>query len=292
MWHGRLVSQMMLSGPIVLLGAIAINGRAGAPPDDRPAFGPTGQQRLLQYVKPVRDTRVLLSLPPKEISGRLSTVVAEWLDPYHAGTLMPVSPVDFDTPSQDTVLGQIQDAQTRIVYEVNALAADYRDKRDYSNEALLLAQSIELSSICKYTEFATVHKGAYSQIRSLRELVRIAPNLEPTIRRQVANELSFVRKKEGRLEAVLQHVRGLHTTSLARHGETATTIEISQSYGLLAEAIESRKPTMFKEVRESKLIEDNSEMATVCSIAKLATTSEAEYHQAMTAALAEFQSPK
>lgn len=283
----------MIAGPMVLLAAVAINGHGGAPTDDRAVFGEENHKRLLSYVGPVRASNVLSAESPHIASGDLDKAIEQWLALQSDGTESTVMPVDFETPTQDTVLGDIREGKITVLYYLTQRVQAEAKAGRYDKAALGLVQSMKIAAVDKYTEFSCVHQFGQMQLRYANALIALSSKLTPEVRRWALAQLTRLQSTEGKLKSIAWHMRELHCASLARKGQVATTIELSEGYGALAEVIDTRSAESLAKLRQVSVRANMPlEMASIGTVARLAVRTEDLYQAEMDKAILALQSVK
>ena len=285
--------RIMAMGPVILLGAIALNGRAGSPPDDRPVFGLENQRRLCAYVKPIRSTESLGRAVGNADSETLDAAVQIWMTDYEAGKLESVLPVDFETPIQDTVIGEISDAKSALIFGLLNRLRGEASIKDPNQRSNALVQVVQIAAINKYSDFGSVHIFADYQAQCLQEIRKLAPALDDAHRLKVYDAVKKVQEQEIGLRVLVSKVRDLHCAALARQGRTALSIELSQGYGQLSQVVLTRSEEATSKLRAISLQPSMPiELLNISALARIALKSEDDYHRELQQATDLLQSVK
>lgn len=293
MWARRLSNRLMIAGPLVLVAAIAINGRGGAPQDDRAVFGPENHKRLLQYVEPVRAADELSQKPQGQEQATLDKAVALWSGLADEAMSVNVMPVDFEVPSQDTVLGNINESKQVVLFHLEQKIERDSENKDFDACAIGLVQAMKIASVDKYTEFSAVHQFGQVQSRYATVLAQIAPKVSPEVRKQVVAELEKLTDSGTKLQTIVSNMRDIHCASMGKKNKASVTIELSEGYGAVAELVQTRSDAAMTRLREVSVRDDMPlEMASVGSVARLAVKSETTFQTNLGQALAALQSVK
>lgn len=271
----------MALGPVIFLGAIGLNGRAGAPPDDRPVFGLENHRRLLKYIVPVQEAMSLQHKSPLS-DGKLESVIVLWEREFDSGELQSILPADFDTAVQDTVLGEINTAKSQILYHLFKRVERASSNGELEKEAELLAHGMRIASINKYSDFSSVHYFGSYQIRFMNSLAALSHRLNEETKQEVKVAIMSCEEHETKLKVILSKVRDLHCAVMSRKGTPALAIELSQNYGRLAAAFDEQPSNQIAQIKAVAMSNDiTSEIVGVSTLARIALRTEGEYKQSL-----------
>ncbi|MBS1723868.1 MAG: hypothetical protein JSS66_13050 [Armatimonadetes bacterium] len=277
MWARRLSHQLMMAGPIALLIAIGVNGRTPPPMIDEVQFGADAHARLLKFVRPVGIVEDICTRSKPPSSAQLKDATEQWI--ALLDEKKPVTPVDIDVPTQNTVLGEICDAKQSLIF---ALEQEARKSKDPETASRLLTQSLLVADVNKYSDFGAVQQFAFIQAKTAEELNQLAPFLSERAQRETFEQLSRLDTNHGRLQSIATHLKEMHSLSLSKRGQADVSIALADTYGQFVQAMGEPGPNSAQVLRN--ITQDRSTptpLITASTMARLAMRAEGKYKSSL-----------
>lgn len=271
MWARKLMNELLVAGPFLMLAIISIKSRTHFDPWEAPRNPPDVEARIDAYVEPMRLAKPVLDMPPgKDRSEVLVRVASHWVELHGEGVLKPLPLCSHVDSLRDGVKGQVVTAKNAMVSDLIVLAGTEADRGDTSLAARYGLLAFRLAEVLKYSDFSTVYDTVRGQLRVLRLCEELWPSMSDTDRAAVIETVSGSTQDTHQLKTLVLHARNLHAQSLRAQGLERLPIEDAQQFVVIGTKLEGDcDDDGLREFRRL-IVASNGEMPRILTMAKLA----------------------
>ena len=248
----KAVYQFMASGPILLLGMIAINSRFNESTWVFIEYGPATSARVSAYIEPVRAVREHLKWKNNADEGDLRYVVGLWLEGYRSGELLDIYPATIADEGLPGVYDQIQTARQELIQRAKRAARKLESEGEIAPAAFLYADVLELANIGKYSEFGALSMSSIIQTDVLQKLIELSPDLSESQHGEILSRIHGLEQPNRSISHTMNRVAVVYRADLARQGRSPAIIEAARNSRTLASAVDGN---LFK-IDEWRLLSD------------------------------------
>lgn len=266
MWARKLVNELLVAGPFLMLAIISIRTRTNFDPWEAPRNTAEVEARVDAYVEPVRAITLLGQDPAPEA---VRSVAKRWLEAADSKRLLELPPCSYLETVRDGVKGQIVTEHNRLCMMVYGIAEAEKKAGDSDRAASDALLAYRLAEVVKYSDFSTVYECSRNQIRFLEFLANVAP-AAPRSGNEVRRVLKSSDVQLEKLNRVLYRMRTLHQEAMRARGQEALPIEDVQQYAQIGTLIQTRCDVdNLRQVRRM-ILASNGDMPHILTVTKQA----------------------
>ncbi len=177
-----MVAYFAMTGPIALIGVLAILGRCFVSPWVTPGYSEEENARFLAYQRPVFSVKSQLEEIAQGDPCALDRATQEWIDLAQQGALSTIPPVAADDHGMDGVRGEIESARKTLLFSLQRSLVQAQSEEDIPLQAHRIAQLIGIAEISKYNSPLATCNGSQAQIIAIDGYLHIQDKLKPTDR--------------------------------------------------------------------------------------------------------------
>ena len=288
----KAVLQFMASGPILLLGVIAINSRFSESTWEFIEYGPATSVRVSAYIEPVKAVRERLVWNADADESDVRYVVGLWLDAYRNGELLDIFPATTADESSLGVYYQIQAARQELIYRAKKAARKRESEGEIVIAAYLYTDILELANIGKYSEFGALSSSSIVQADVLHKLIELSPELTESQHEDIVSRISGLQQPNRSIAHTMSRVSVVYRADLARQGKPTAIIAAARSSRTHASAADR---DLFRIDEWRQLSDADSSFAPLYTLSRLAHYQQVKFieanEQAISALTAEPDQP-
>lgn len=233
----KAVCYFLASGPLLLIGIIAINSRLYYSTWEFTEYGPDTNARIAAYAQPVRAVRSSLSPLSPVTEENVRAVADLWLQGYDQGKLRDIPPATTINNCATTVYQQILDSRMTVLEGLIRSADEKRAANKPHDAAMLYADALKVANIAKYSELTSVADSSVVQMESLKKLMIVEPQLDEADRKEVLGCLLTLDADSSRnLSKVVDRIAFAYQGDLRRQHKAPTGLVAAMDSGTLASA--------------------------------------------------------
>lgn len=215
--------RILLVGPLLYVGAIAVRARARIDPY---VFGSCTQKQqaaIAAYQGPYLDALPFLSTPKERVDRReLRAVAMGWIERSNEGTLQPLTPVHLDDFIRDGVKQGISRTCGRMAQLLTEVAADETEKGDAGSAISDLVLAVRLAEVLKYSDPYAITQAGVLQRKALAAISDIVPKTDQAGKLWTLNALKDIRSRQRSLEPMVRLTVRLYQESKGSSDDSAS----------------------------------------------------------------------
>lgn len=194
-----------------------------APAYVQPSFDEKSEHSIREYVPLVHLVEELRSEGLLDNnSSKIETVASLWLSAARGGRLRPFESPILQDVARDGATADIFRARTDLAFGLMKRAQMYSRQGKFGESARLLAESLEISQIAKYTSLGSVGDSAIMQCQILTQSCAIADKWPVQARIRLVAQTDAIEKSKQNLGDLVRKIKALYRMDLIRFGSKAT----------------------------------------------------------------------
>ncbi len=269
--------RLLVIGPLLFVGSIAIRARIGIQQWDFPACTHKQEDDISAYRRVACDALQFRDIRFGKVDRtKLRTVAQSWVEGRRLGILKPLTPAFLGDSIREGVKQQIRQAAGVLVCHLQDIGKlelqSGRPRR--ACEDILLA--MQVSEVLKYSDPYAVALAGIEQRTSIKILDSVAPKLAPFDRGELAVRLEQLRKEQGSLDSMVRLMRQLYRQSKERRGEAVSEIQEVDQFLAVSQGSPDKGFDVFRDVPHTKLASAEDNVPLISTI-RMATASQSAF---------------
>lgn len=268
-WVRKLVYEIMVAAPFLLLAIIAVRSRLNVDPYMPVDNTPELEARVSAYIQPVRNVVSLGNNPPGKLNAdSVRRISHEWVEAYREGQLKPLTPGYFGESVREGIKGQVFAAKERLILSMIELAHAEAEVGNRGQSLQDLMTAYRLCQIAKFSDFMAVVDAARRQGTILAVMTPLIPAADADMRKEIA---ALAEPHPGNeIAKLLALSKGLYALNPQARNPQTSSNDV-RAYKLVSETLRSglATPASLTVVR-SAILESEGELPRIYSQAKLA----------------------
>jgi hypothetical protein len=227
----RLIQEVLIAGPVILVLGIATDARTRVESHDFVQYDATLNSRLLAYSEPVLAVKRASRIRDREARGKAIRSAADlWIQLYRRARLLPLYSAHADDCVRDGVKGEIADAAIWLSGQLRTLGGRAEVSGKTVQAASDYIQSVEVADVVKYSDLYSVSLFATLQEMPLSKLSGLEDKLEPSQRVRIAERLLEIAERPAPLSLLAARARRNFLRAEASRGVERQDIEEVQRF--------------------------------------------------------------
>ncbi len=232
----KTVLYVLASGPILLLGLIAINSRYKVNGWEFIEYSPETSARIETYVGPITASRAHFRSDEHKRCSASCPGVDTWLAAKWSGLLKDVHPPTSFVDDNSTIYWQIIKEKNHVMSEANKIALRLEEKGFKSEAAFAYMDMLDIADVAKYSEFGSLIESSVSQVSTLEKIRRLVPSLSDEDRAHLIERMTALDSPARSLSVTADKMAGAYRMDQSRSRHYTVTYEAAQTGSLLASA--------------------------------------------------------
>ncbi len=222
-----LAYRLMVLGPLIYIGGIAVQARVHIDVFSFVACTPKQHNSMLAYREPCLLAGGLRSSTPRNVDvARLRTVAEVWIQQAEAGKLVALTPVDLNDFVRDGIKQEIYRTNHQMVFLLTEVGHAELKRGDAKAASEDLVRAIRLAETLKYSDPYSIYQMGALQRNALAKLEGATPHLDAKSKVWVRSSLRRIRDRQQSLEPVVRLIYRLYREARidARPGKGLSSI--------------------------------------------------------------------